>query len=140
MQKSILYTVFQRFFKVVGSGSIIDKAEHASRRRIIGPIVTVPVFKSMEAFVLDNVQTFCERLAGAESEARKGEWSPGRDMTDWIARMAIDMIGGLFLGQAWTASDENSKREFIESIPAGTKGFLMVKSSRLDEASSSLVG
>lgn len=128
VQKSSLYAVFQRFFKVAGSGSIIDKAEHASRRRIISQTVTVPVLKSMEVFVLDNVQRFCEQLAGAESEAREEEWSPGRDMTDWVARMAIDIIGGLFLGQSWITLDENSKREFVESIPAGTKGFLMVKS------------
>ncbi|KAL8789819.1 MAG: hypothetical protein Q9195_006654 [Heterodermia aff. obscurata] len=125
VQKSSLYTVFQRFFKVASSGSLIDKAEHGSRRRIIGQIVTVPVLKSMEVFILDNVQRFCEQLAGADFEVRDGEWSPGRDMTDWIARMAIDNIAGLLFGQAWIKLDVGSKREFLASIPAGTKGFLM---------------
>ena len=76
--------------------------------------------------MLEIVQGFCERLTGAESEAKEGEWSPGRDMTDWIAQMAIDIIAGLLFGQAWIAMDAESKREFREAIPAGTKGFLMV--------------
>ena len=127
MQKSSLYTVFQRFFKVASSGSLIDIAQHAARRRIIGQIVTLPVLKSMEAFVLDNVQGFCERLAGAESQTKEGEWGPGRDMTDWVARMAIDTIGGLLFGQAWTTLDGDRKGEVVNAIPAGTKGFLMVR-------------
>ena len=105
---------------------MIDKTDHASRRRIISQIVTLPALKSMEAFLLDNVQGFCEQLAGAGDEVKEGGWSPGRDMTDWIARLMIDIIGGLFFGQSWITLDVDSKREFLEAIPAGTKGFLMV--------------
>ena len=76
--------------------------------------------------MLDNVQAFCERLAGTGDEPTDGDWSPGRDMTVWIARMAIDIIGGLYFGQVWIEMDGEKKRELVEAIPAGTKGFLMV--------------
>ena len=131
VQKSKLYHVFQSFFGVASSGSIIDKAQHGSRRRIVGQALTLPAVKSMEGFILDNVRDFCHRLVDAKPhdwiDPNSSEWSAGRNMTDWVARLTIDIIGGLLFGQAWHVLTGEQKRAYVEAIPAGTKGFLMVE-------------
>ena len=130
VQKSQLYEVFRSFFKVASSGSITDKAKHGSRRRIVGQALTPSAVKSMEGFILNNVRDFCDHLAEARpnNEAELSDWGPGRNMTDWIAQLTIDIIGGLLFGQAWNTLTAERKKAFLETIPAGTKGFLMVES------------
>ena len=132
-QKSQLYEVFESFFKVASSGSIINKVKHGSRRRIVGQALTLPAVKSMEGLILDNVRKFCDHLVEArpsnETELSDSDWSPGRNMTDWVSRLTIDIIGGLLFGQAWDILTAERKKAFLETIPAGTKGFLMVSFS-----------
>lgn len=131
VQKSKLYEVFESFFLVASSGSIIDKVKHGSRRRIVGQALTLPAVKSMEGLILDNVRMFCDHLAETRpsngTELSDIDWSPGRNMTDWVARLTIDIIGGLLFGQAWGFLTAERKKAFLETIPAGTKGFLMVR-------------
>ena len=130
LQKSKLYEVFRSFFKVASSGSIIDKVKHGARRRIIGQTLTLPSLKSMEGLILDNVRQFCDNLVEARQsngiELSDSDWSHGRNMTDWNSRLTIDIIGGLLFGHAWDTLTPERKDIFLEAIPAGTKGFLMV--------------
>lgn len=109
---------------------MIDKLQHGSRRRIVGQALTLPAIKSMEGFILDNVQNFCNHLVEAlphnEIQPVGSEWSTARNMTDWVARLTIDIIGGLLTGHAWYILTGDRKRAFLETIPSGTKGFLMV--------------
>lgn len=123
VQKAKLYDVFQSFFGVASSGSIINKLQHGSRSRMVKQALTLSAVKSMEGMILDNVGQFCHNLANGTGE----EWSNGRDMTQWIAHLTIDIIGGLLVGQCWNEVSGERKRAFLETIPAGTKGFLMVR-------------
>lgn len=131
MQKSKLYRVFGSFFGLASSGSIIDKVQHGSRRRIVGQALTISAVKSMEGFILDKVQSFCHQLVDPKplngNQPTGSEWSAAKNMTDWVARLTIDIIGGLLNGQAWHSLSKERKRAFLETIPSGTKGFLMVE-------------
>ena len=133
MQKSKLYRVFGSFFGVASSGSMIDKLQHGSRRRIVGQALTIPAVKSMEGFILDKVHSFCHQLVDPKplngAQPASGDWSAAKNMTEWLARLTIDIIGGLLSGQAWYTLSKERKRAFLETIPSGTKGFLMVELS-----------
>ena len=133
MQKSKLYRVFGSFFGLASSGSIIDKVQHGFRRRVVGQALTISAVKSMEGFILDKVQKFCHQLVDPKPldgiQPTSSEWSAAKIMTDWVARLTIDIIGGLLNGQAWHSLSKERKRAFLETIPSGTKGFLMVELS-----------
>lgn len=131
VQKSKFYNVFRAFFEVSGSITIIDKVQHGFRRRIMSQALTIPAIKSMERSILENVQNFCDQLVGIQSrdvaEPMSREWSAGRNMTDWLARLTFDIVGDLCFGRKWNVVKSKRNRSFLEAIPAGTAGLLLVK-------------
>ena len=84
----------------------------------------------MEGIILNPVREWCGLLAPCDAHGDKTSlgdgWSAGRNMTEWIARLTVDIIGGLLFGQAWDAVEPERKKAFLAALAAGTEGFLLV--------------
>ncbi|KAL9593580.1 MAG: hypothetical protein Q9219_007485 [cf. Caloplaca sp. 3 TL-2023] len=129
VQKSKFYDVFRAFFEVPGSITLIDKVQHGFRRRITSQALTISAIKSMEGLILDNIRNFCEQIItlGGHGSARKtsDDWSPGENMTEWLARLTFDIVGDLCFGRKWNVTSSERNRSFLEAIPEGTAGLLL---------------
>ena len=136
-QKSSFYKVFEVFFKVPGSMSTINKKEHKLKRRIVSQALTAAAIKSMETHIIDGVRVFCKNLSNETSvstEIAQG-WSSLQNMTDSFGRLTFDIIGDLCFGQKWNVTNSGRNRKFVEIIPDGVAGLLLVRRRFLIAAS-----
>ena len=78
--------------------------------------------------MLENMRNFCDQLGNSKlaSELVQSEWSAGRNMTDWLARLTFDIVGDLCFGRNWNVVNSERNRSFLQIIPAGTAGLLLV--------------
>lgn len=131
VQKSKFYNIFSAFFAVPGTITIINKATHGFRRRIVNQALTAAAVKSMERLMLGNIRSFCNELVENKSEEDveplSREWSAARNMTDWLARLTFDIVGDLCFGRNWNVVRSERNRSFLKIIPAGTAGLLIVR-------------
>lgn len=132
VQKAKFYNVFTALFKVPGTVTIIDKVEHGIRRRLTNQGLTMSAIKSMEGLMLENIRSFCDQLVDVKrrsaDDAAASEWSAGRNMTKLLARVTFDIVGDLCFGRNWNVIKSERNRSFLDIIPEGTAGMLLVRS------------
>ena len=128
-QKSSFYKVFSAFFKIPASMTTINKKEHRFQRRIVSQALTAAAIKSMEIYIIDGVQTFCKNLSNessASTEVALQGWSSPQNMFDSFGRLTFDIIGDLCFGHKWNVMNSSRNRKFVETIPDGVAGLLLV--------------
>ena len=142
VEKSDFYSTFSKFFGVPASVTIIDRAHHAIRRRITNQAFAMSAVRGMEGVMLDNIGEFCQELVSSNEPVVIGkdirEWSPARDVSEWISRLAFDIFGDLCFGSNWNTLKSVENRPYLEMISKGTAGLLLVSITRSRRRSVSL--
>ncbi|MDI1489519.1 MAG: hypothetical protein OHK93_008798 [Ramalina farinacea] len=130
VEKSDFYSTFSNFFGVPASVTIIDRAHHAIRRRITNQAFAMSAVRGMEGVMLDNIGDFCQELVNSNEAVAIGKdvrgWSPARDVSEWISRLAFDIFGDLCFGSNWNTLKSPENRPYLEMISKGTAGLLLV--------------
>lgn len=108
----------------------INKKDHGFKRRIVSQALTAAAVRTMECTITDGVRTFCNNLLHETSlstkEAPQG-WSSKQNMTDSFGRLTFDVIGDLCFGRNWNVMNDERNRKFLEIVPDGVAGLLLVK-------------
>jgi cytochrome P450 len=104
-----------------------DKALHARKRRVLAHGFSDGAVRSMERFVIGNIDVFCDKI-GPSREAsyddRKG-WSEPRCMSDWCSYLAMDILGDLCFGKAFNMLEKEDNRYALDLVAAATKRHLL---------------
>jgi cytochrome P450 len=104
--------------------SCMDKTEHAFRRRVVQQAFSERALRDQEGFVLNNVETFCDRMGkdgGKVSE--KGEWSGNVNLGNWATWFSFDFISDISLGRSFGLLADEEKR-YVPSCLMWTSQFL----------------
>jgi cytochrome P450 len=104
--------------------SCMDKTEHAFRRRVVQQAFSERALRDQEGFVLNNVETFCDRMGkdgGKVSE--KGEWSGNVNLGNWATWFSFDFISDISLGRSFGLLADEKKR-YVPSCLMWTSQFL----------------
>jgi len=113
-----------------------EKNMHARKRRVLAHGFSDTAIRSMERFVLANVDIFCWRMGmrgGANDGGRqritdndtKG-WSDVKCMTDWFSYLAFDILGDLCFGKSFSMLEKTDNRYALDLVTAATKRHLLV--------------
>jgi len=111
-----------------------DKALHARKRRVLSHGFSDGAVRSMERFLIGNIDLFCANIAPANDSApshpasdnTKG-WSEPRCMTDWCSYLAMDILGDLCFGKAFNMLEREDNRYALDLVTAATKRHLLVR-------------
>ena len=102
---------------------VLDKPEHALRRRIMAPAFSERALKDAEGLIAVHAQKLAERV-GALSEGEKpGDWTPPRNMGDWATYYGFDFVSDLGYGQSF-AMIERSENRWIPGVLKSASRFL----------------
>jgi cytochrome P450 len=100
--------------------TVIDKKEHAFRRRVIGPAFSDKALGEQEQFIDENVRIFMSQLAKGVG---KDGWSTPKDFAVWITYYGFDFISDLSFGSRFKLLEEEDHR-YLPDLLMNTSHFL----------------
>jgi cytochrome P450 len=105
--------------------TMINRKEHARRRRIIGPIVSEGAVRRFEPTMLLHIKkcfSFLSNTEGASlhiNDFIRGSsegWSSARNMSDWFDYLSFDIMSDLIFGVKYNLLENPTKRYFFKAI------------------------
>ena len=128
-KSSSFYNVFAHFFHSDSTLTIVDRAVHGRKRRVMSQALSAPMVKAMEDHILKHVNIFCNcvigRTDGSETKATT-DWSSARNMTTWSSRLTFDVMGDVAFGRTFEMLKSETNRYILDIIPDGVHGLNLV--------------
>jgi cytochrome P450 len=100
--------------------SVIDKKEHAFRRRVLSHAFSERAIRSAETFIQLNSDTLVKRLG---ENVQKDGWSEPKDFAIWSTYYAFDFTGDLAFGSSFDMMNSDENR-YVPKMLMGTSWFL----------------
>ncbi|WPG97869.1 Hypothetical protein R9X50_00065100 [Acrodontium crateriforme] len=124
VQKSTFYKCFRAAPNAVSTLLATDKEQHARKRRVVGQAFSDQALRGLEQYVLENVQTFIDRINEIFMEPRKDQnsWSTALDMHKYCNWLVFDIMGDLVFGKSFgTLGAHPENREGIRLLGRAAK-------------------
>lgn len=92
----------------INTHAMNDRQAHAKRRRLLANAFSDSALRSLEHFIIDRIQAFCDimaesKSAGDEVSSEKDNWSKPRDISVWANNLTLDVLGELCFGKSFEA-------------------------------------
>src|ERR1700753_3527311 len=110
--------------------TMINKKEHARRRRIIAPIVSDGAMRRLEPVMLFHIKKFVSLISNTDknrldltnctTKASNG-WTVARNMTQWAHYLSFDVMGDLIFGVKYDLLGSMASRYVFEAIDESNK-------------------
>lgn len=100
------------FLHINGIASIVfttDKSVHAFKRRVLSQAFSEQSIRSLETFIINNVDRWLLELEGGGVEERKG-WSSSKNMAKYATYLTMDVVGDICFGKRFGAIESESAR------------------------------
>lgn len=139
VRKSLLYKAFSDFMGDVSTHTVINKARHGFKKRILCQAVSDSAMSAMEEHILKIVRRFCDHLVDGNStnagvEGKESidvqvvrNWSREKDMAAWTNYFSFDVMGELCFGKTFGMMERDDNRYILEVIMDGTQGLNAVR-------------
>lgn len=129
VRKSDFYTAFPANKNTFNVHSAIDKHHHARKRRVISHAFADNAVKSMEKYILQNIEVasslLSEDIKKTESMENKG-WSNPRNMANWADWLTFDIMGDLVFGKAFGMLENPQNRFAVNLVSSAAHRHLIV--------------
>ena len=126
---SRFYNVFAHFFHSDSTLTIVDRAVHGRKRRVMSQALAGNMVKAMEDHILEHVNVFCncmiDKTAGSATKAIT-DWSSARSMTSWSSRLTFDVMGDVAFGRTFEMLKSETNRYILDILPDGVHGLNLV--------------
>ncbi|KAI4286930.1 MAG: hypothetical protein L6R35_003810 [Caloplaca aegaea] len=103
--------------------STLDHGAAVRKRRICAPGFAERSLKSLEPFILANIDVFCDRMMTAETNGAYSftgtDWSAPRDIAHWTNCLSFDIIGDICYGKSFetlTSTKNICTLQFINGV------------------------
>jgi cytochrome P450 len=104
-----------------------DIGIHAFKRRVLGHAFSTGALRSMESFMINNIQRWIEKLGEKCNEKGREEksdrWSDPKDVSVWNTWLAYDIMGDISFGTQFGCLD-GGKHRGITNIMFGANRFV----------------
>ncbi|KAH8588815.1 cytochrome P450 [Bisporella sp. PMI_857] len=122
VKKSQFYESFPPTKDTFNTHSSIDKASHARKRRVLSHAFSDGALRSMEKYILANVQNFTSALGRkpigllSEKSQETTQWSVPQNMADWSNYLTFDVMGDLCFGKAFEMLEHERNHHVIDLL------------------------
>lgn len=128
VRKADFYTAFPANKHTFNVHNVIDKRIHARKRRAVAHAFAEPAVKSMERYIVGNVDVACGLL---RDDVRRGDvqdkgWSVPRNAARWADWLAFDIMGDLVFGRAFGMLDHPENRFAVDLVSSAAQRHLIV--------------
>ncbi|OAX82260.1 hypothetical protein ACJ72_03383 [Emergomyces africanus] len=108
VRKSDWYLTIEGAIGTPMTQTILDRQRHAFHRRVLDIALSEAALKSVEPFIVENIQSWCGHLA--EGISKPGGWSSPKNMADWATYLSYDIMGDLTFGKKFHCMDSDEHR------------------------------
>lgn len=120
VQKAKFYEAFWVNKNNPNTHATINKVAHARKRRVLSHAFSDAAVKSMEKYILANVQTFLARLGERnltfqDLKGSGGGWGEPKNVSNWCDYLTFDIMGDLAFGKPFHML-ENEKNRFARDL------------------------
>jgi cytochrome P450 len=98
----------------------ISRIKHAFRRRVLEHAFSDSALRSVEEFVIENVDVLCKVVA---EQHGGGEWSKPLNMSEKFTWLAYDIMGDLVFGRKFDCLTATEHR-FVPKLLLGSSAFI----------------
>jgi cytochrome P450 len=110
LQKSQFYEAFLSVEGAHNTHNSINKTDHGFKRRVLSAGFSETALKSMENYVIDNINTMINNL--------KAKGDEGVDMGSTFSYLTLDIMGELCFGRPFGLLKETTLRYITELVGA----------------------
>lgn len=128
-KKARFYNLWTRKHDAPSTMQTTENGPHGRKRRVLSNAFSDRALRSLEPFVVANLERWCE-LLGNEIPGNGG-WSESVNMADWLNWFVFDVMGDLCLGKSFGMKEKDSDMRYIIHLMADTMEFLYHVSCRI---------
>jgi cytochrome P450 len=89
---------------------VIDKHEHAIRRRKMAPAFSERALSEAERLVTIRAMTLAEQVGSLPDKAKQGDWTQAKNMGKWATYFGFDFISDLGYGKSFDMLEKEENR------------------------------
>ena len=125
VRKSAWHLIFSFVFDVENVFSMLHRAPHAARKRIISQAFNDASITRISEHVVKNAEKLCQKFVEAGSV---GKWSRAMDMSQWMGFATLDIICDACFSRSWDLIGHSENRDMLKSFEDGS-GLMSVVSN-----------
>jgi cytochrome P450 len=135
VRKSDFYTAFPANKNTFNVHSSIDRAQHARKRRVISHAFADSAIKSMEKYILGNVDIACGLIdrdidvVAQHAAEKKGVWGVPRNFAQFADSLAFDIMGDLVFGKAFGLLEDEGNRFAVDLVSSAAHRHLIASTN-----------
>ena len=139
VRKAQFYAAFPATKGSWSTHSVIDKALHARKRRVLSQGFSDAALKGLQPHILSVIRTFTEAIGDFRSRDAFGgkkeqTWSTPKDMAKWSNYMSYDVLGDVCYGESFDTLERPDNRFAIKLVEDSTHfHYLCAQMPRLKE-------
>jgi cytochrome P450 len=127
VRKADFYTAFPPNKHTFNVHNSIDKSVHARKRRVISHAFADNAIKSMEKYIVGNIDIACSMLAEKKTDSEgKNGWGAPRNMAKWADWLTFDIMGDLVFGKAFGMLESPRNRFAVDLVSSAAHRHLIV--------------
>ena len=96
VQRSKMYSVWQRNKSSINTFTTTDLALHHKKRRILNPAFSEKSIRASEVFVQKHIDLWIELLPDGDTK----DWSQHKNMSEWTDNLVFDILCDLCFGRS----------------------------------------
>lgn len=128
-KKAQFYNVWSRKHDAPSTMQTIENGPHGRKRRILSNAFSDRALRSLEPFVQDNLQRWCQLLN--EEIPEYGGWSESINLDHWLNWFVFDVMGDVCLGRSFDMKEKNSDMRYLIELMASMMEFMYPVSCRI---------
>jgi cytochrome P450 len=100
---------------------VLDKKEHALRRRCMAPAFSEQAVKDAERIIAVSSNKLAEEIGSLPEGGKPGEWTLAKNMGDWATWFGFDFVGDLGYGKRFEMLDKEDFRWIPPTLKSASR-------------------
>ncbi|KAF2157505.1 isotrichodermin C-15 hydroxylase [Myriangium duriaei CBS 260.36] len=100
--------------------TVIDKGQHARKRRLVSQGLSTKSMKELEGPVIESIEVMCRQLLTSESASKDG-WSDPKDMSAWSSYLTVDVMGAMVFSKRFGLMERTENRWIKDAVALASR-------------------
>ncbi|GAM82501.1 hypothetical protein ANO11243_004820 [Dothideomycetidae sp. 11243] len=119
-RKSQWYYTFAIDPKRPSTHTVIDKAQHARKRRLVSQGLSTKSMKELEGPVIESIEVMCKQLLASKGTTKDG-WSDAKDMSEWSSYLTVDVMGAMVFSKRFGLMENTENRWLKDAVAMASR-------------------
>lgn len=102
--------------------TVIDKTQHARKRRVVSQGLSTKSMKELEGPVIESIDILCDKLLESDAgEKSKDGWSEAKDMSAWSSYLTVDIMGAMVFSKRFGLMERGEDRWLKDAVALASR-------------------